>query len=123
MNFINNRTDTAINSATVVLGGILLVAPWLFGFRQETTASVNAWISGSVVILLSLLATLRTLDWEEWLNAIAGLWIAGSPWLLWFDDVAPAFWAHLIIGLCIVGIAAVELLRFYLSPDGMATRH
>lgn len=122
MSTVNDRTDTAMNTTSVVLGGILFVAPWLFGFRHETWASVNAWISGAVVILLAVLAAIRTHDWEEWLNVIAGLWIAASPWLLWFDDVASALWTHVIIGLCTIMIAALELYRLYVAPGGIVFR-
>jgi hypothetical protein len=121
MNTVNNRTDMAINTANIALGGILLVSPWLFGFRHEAWASLNAWISGGVVVFLALLAVVRTHDWEEWLNVIAGLWITTSPWLLWFEDVTSAFWTHIIIGLCIIAIAAIELCRLYLAPEDMVS--
>jgi hypothetical protein len=71
------------------------------------------------VVLLALLALVRTYDWEEWLNVIAGLWITASPWLLWFDDVVPALWTHIIVGLCIIAFAVFELRHLYLAPKGM----
>jgi len=122
MSAIVHRTDTAINIANVVLGGILVIAPWLLGFRNETWASWNAWLSGGVVVLLALLAVVRINDWEEWLNVFAGLWIVGSPWLLFFDDVISARWSHVIIGGCIIAMAAVELRRLYLAPADMTAR-
>jgi hypothetical protein len=120
---VDNRTDMAINITNAVLGGILFLSPWLLGFGQETWAALNARVSGGIVVLLALLALVRTHDWEEWLNVIAGLWIAGAPWLLWFEDVLSARWAHVVIGFCIVAIAAFELYRLYLEPDDMVTRH
>ncbi|ANY81852.1 hypothetical protein BB934_16020 [Microvirga ossetica] len=108
----------AINSVNVALGAILFAAPWLFGFGHEAWASLNARLSGGIVILLALLAVLHTHDWEEWLNVIAGLWIIGAPWMLWFDDVPAARWIHVIVGFCIVAIAAFELYRLYHAPDG-----
>jgi len=74
VNIVSNRSDMAINSVNVALGAILFAAPWLFGFGHEAWASLNARLSGGIVILLALLAVLRTHDWEEWLNVIAGLW-------------------------------------------------
>ena len=120
---VDNRTDMTINITNAVLGGILFLSPWLLGFGQETWAALNARVSGGIVVLLALLALVRTHDWEEWLNVIAGLWIAGAPWLLWFEDVLSARWAHVVIGFCIVVIAAFELYRLYLEPDDMVTRH
>lgn len=121
MNTADSRTDTAVNVANAVLGGILFVTPWLFGFTDRTWASWNAWLSGGIVVLIALSAVVRVHDWEEWLNAIAGLWITASPWLLWFEDVRSALWAHVVIGGCIVALAAVELRRLYVAPEGVAT--
>ena len=122
MNTLNKHADLAINTANVALGGILFVAPWLFGFRHETRASLNAWLSGGVVVVLALLAVIRTHDWEEWLNVLAGMWIAASPWLLWFDDVLSAVWTHVIIGGSIVAMAALELFRLYQAPQDTLSR-
>ncbi|QRM30210.1 SPW repeat protein [Microvirga sp. VF16] len=116
---INNRTDMTVNLTNAVLGGILFLSPWLLGFSQETWAALNARLSGGIVVLLALLALIRTHDWEEWLNVMAGLWIAGAPWLLWFENVLSARWTHVIIGFCIVAMAAFELYRLYSERDDM----
>jgi len=117
VNIANDHSDMVINIANVALGGFLFVAPWLLGFGHETWAASNAQLSGGAVILLSLLAALRTHDWEEWLNVIAGLWIMGAPWLLWFENVPAACWVHVIVGFCILAVAAYELYRLYLPPN------
>ncbi len=122
MNIARNRSDMAINMANAVLGAILFAAPWLLGFSEETWASLNARLSGGVIALLALLAVVRPHDWEEWLNVMAGLWTMGAPWLLWFEDVPPARWVHVIIGFCVVALAAFELYRLYLGSDGTAPR-
>jgi len=123
MNTVNDRTDITTSITNLAFGSILVATPWLLGFTGETWASLNAWFSGGVVVLLALLALVRAYNWEEWLSVIAGLWIAASPWLLWFDDVAPALWSHVIIGLCIVAFSAFELRHLYLMPkDLMASR-
>jgi hypothetical protein len=119
MGTVNDRIDTTFSVTNVALGVLLIAAPWLLGFTDETWASRNAWFSGGVVVFLALLALVRTYDWEEWLNAIAGLWITASPWLLWFEDVAPARWTHVIVGLCIIAFTALELRHLYLAPKDM----
>ena len=119
---IDNRIDMTINIANAALGGILFLSPWLLGFGQETWTAVNARLSGGIVVLLALLAAVRTHDWEEWLNVIAGLWIAGAPWLLWFEGVLSARWTYVVIGFGIVAIAAFELYRLYLEPDDTVSR-
>jgi hypothetical protein len=119
---VSNRTDMTINIANAVLGAILFLSPWLLGYGQENAAALNARLSGGIVVLLALLAVIRTHDWEEWLNVIAGLWIAGAPWLFWFENVLSARWTHVVIGFCIVAIAAFELYRIYSERDDMISR-
>jgi len=119
---IGNRTDMTINITNAALGAILFLSPWLLGYSQVRSAALNAMLGGGIVALLALLAVIRTHDWEEWLNAIAGLWIAGAPWLFWFENVLAARWVHVVIGFCIVAIAAFELYRLYTEQDGMISR-
>lgn len=119
---VSNRTDMTINITNAVLGAILFLSPWLLEYSQETSATLNARLSGAIVVLLALLAVIRTHDWEEWLNVIAGLWIAGAPWLFWFENVLSARWTHVVIGFGIVAIAAFELYRLYTGHDGMISR-
>jgi hypothetical protein len=116
---INNRTDVTINAADAVLGGILFLSPWLLGYSHEAWAALNARLSGGMVVLLALLAVIWTDDWEEWLNVMAGLWIAGAPWLLWFENLLSARWTHVIVGVCIVAMAVFELYRLYTERDDM----
>lgn len=40
--------------AGVVLGVLLFVAPWLFGYADVASANTNAWIVGPLVALASL---------------------------------------------------------------------
>jgi hypothetical protein len=122
MSTVENRTDMAINTANAMLGAILIISPWLFGFRNAGWAAWNAWLSGGVVVVLALLAIAEAHDWEEWLNIIAGLWITFSPWLLFFEGVPSALWTHIVIGACIIAIAALEVCRLYLMPDNTASR-
>lgn len=112
-----NRTDKAINIFNAVLGGVLFISPWLLGFRAETIPAWNAWLGGGAALLIALLAASQLYDWEEWLNLIVGLWIAASPWLLSFSGIAYAMWIHLVIGISIVGLAAMELWRLYQVPE------
>ena len=116
---VRARIDMTINIANAVLGGILFLSPWLLGFSGETGANLNAKLAGGIVVLLALV---WPHDWEEWLNVIAGLWIAGAPWLLWFEHVLSARWMHVVIGFCIVVIAAFELYRLYAGRHDMVSR-
>ena len=100
--------------ANLVLGAILFIAPWLFAF-DAGLSSQNAIISGIVIAALSIAALTNFAIWEEWLNLIVGLWVIVSPWVLGFQATT-AMSAHVIIGLIVAVLAAVELWIMYQNP-------
>ena len=69
--------------ANLVLGAFLFFSPWIFGFAAGAE-SANAFISGIVIVALSIAALTAFAVWEEWLNLIVGLWVIVSPWVLGF---------------------------------------
>ena len=91
---------------TLVLGGLLFIAPWILGFAGASAAAWNAWIGGLVVVGLSVLALVYFQEWEEWLNAALGVWLVLSPWLLSFTSVPAAFWSTLVLGALICVVSA-----------------
>ncbi|HWL21391.1 MAG TPA: SPW repeat protein [Bradyrhizobium sp.] len=93
--------------ANLVLGGILFVSPWIFGFSQGA-ASQNANITGIVIAVLAIAAIAAFAVWEEWLNLIVGLWALVSPWVLGFQGTT-AMTVHVIVGIAVAVLAAIEL--------------
>jgi hypothetical protein len=116
MNPFSDREDAAINGVNAALGVILLISPWLIGFATEPSATWSAVIGGAVISVMALAAFTRLLEWEEWINLIAGLCVAASPWLLGFMPVAGATWTHLIVGLMVAALAAIEIWRIHAPP-------
>jgi hypothetical protein len=105
--------------ANLVLGAILFVSPWLFAF-DAGLASQNAIISGIVIAVLSIAALSAFAVWEEWLNLIVGLWVIVSPWVLGFLGTT-ATTVHVIIGLIVAVLAAIELWIMYQNPPRQST--
>jgi peptidoglycan/LPS O-acetylase OafA/YrhL len=100
---------TAINIINAVLAVFLLFSPWLVGYRDVQIATWNAGVCGLVIGLLAALAITRLQEWEEWSNALLGLWTAAAPWILGFAGTMTALWTHVLVGLAVVVLAAVEL--------------
>ena len=115
-NPLTDREDAAINGVNATLGVILLISPWLIGFATERAATWSAVIGGAVIAVMALAAFARLLEWEEWVNLVAGLCVAVSPWLIGFASVRAATWKHLAIGLLVAVLAAVELWRLHKEP-------
>lgn len=112
MRFISSKTHTIIG---LIVAVALLIAPNLFGFSDNETASMIARLVG-VVILLSELTTTSALSPFKLVpmrahilvDYLTGAFLALSPWLFGFaDDSANAWVPHLVVGLLVIGYAAM----------------
>ena len=104
MRFLSRTTHGILD---YIIAIALIAAPYLFGFMDADPAAYwTAWIVGVGVFLLALLSNhdaslieaipMRT---HLWVDYVAGLLLAASPWLFGFaDDV----WVpHLLVGALI----------------------
>ena len=95
---------------------ILIVAPWLFGFADESTAAT--WISviaGVAMIGMSAVTNYEggflghaiTMRMHLTTDAILGVFLAVSPWLFGFADEGVNAWLpFVVIGLGEIAVAA-----------------
>jgi hypothetical protein len=111
---IGRRRETALDIYNLVLGIVLLAAPWLFSYAREA-ARADDWASSVVVIALSAAALLAFAEWEEWASLVLGLWIAASPWVLGSQH-GKAMPVNVAIGLLIAYMSALELWLIHYSP-------
>ncbi|GEP02339.1 SPW repeat protein [Methylobacterium oxalidis] len=113
----NKSEDAALNTANIVLGAILFLAPWVAEFGSGNYAAMNAWICGAAIAIVAMLAINQTYDWEEGVTLALGLWTAAAPWVLGFAHVQNAMWTHLAVGLLVAAMAGAELWRLYHAPE------
>jgi hypothetical protein len=113
---LSNNESTAVNGINAVLGLVLLISPWIFGYTGETMAAWNAWICGVAIAVIAAAALSQRQTWEEWVNLVLGLWVVASPWILGFDGLTNATWPHVVIGLIVAVLAAVELWMINRAP-------
>jgi heme/copper-type cytochrome/quinol oxidase subunit 3 len=100
--------------ANLILGAILFFSPWMFAFAAGAQTQ-NAHISGLAVVVLAIAALAAFAVWEEWLNLIVGLWAVVSPWVLGFQGTT-ALTVHVVIGILVAILAAIELWMMYQNP-------
>ncbi|WFU17676.1 SPW repeat protein [Bradyrhizobium sp. CB3481] len=105
--------------ANLVLGVILLLSPWLFGF-DTGKITVNAMITGVVIAALAIAALAAFAVWEEWLNLVVGLWALVSPWVLGFQGTN-AMTVHVVIGAAVAILAVIELWMMSQIPPRLTT--
>jgi hypothetical protein len=117
-----NRTnvDTAVDVVNLIAGICLALSPWVLGFTGAGAAAWNAWIIGVVVALIAIGALVSFNEWEEWANLVLGIWAVISPWVLGFTGTAPAAVAHVIAGLIVAVLAAIELWFTHHRPMSTA---
>src|SRR5438876_1635213 len=101
--------------ANLVLGAVLFFSPWVFGFNAGTV-STNAHIAGIVIAALAIAALAAFAVWEEWLNLIVGLWVLVSPWVLGFQGTTNAMTIHVVVGIAVAVLAAIELWMMQQIP-------
>ena len=73
-----------------LLGAWLIVSPWLLGIQDEPRPLANAVIVGILLLATALGAVFAPRAWEEWTEALLGLWLAISPWVLGFSGLETA---------------------------------
>lgn len=114
--------------ANLVLGIWLFISPWVLNFAAASApgagnpetpgtalanAAWNAWVLGVIIALVSISALSRPAVWQEWLNALLGIWVFIAPWVLGFAAAANAAWDHWIVGFLvfIAALAGLSALR------------
>jgi multisubunit Na+/H+ antiporter MnhB subunit len=88
-----------------VLGVALVVSPWVLDYSSETFAMSNAVVIGLALVAAALGAMLAPQAWEEWTEAVLGLWMVISPWMLAYSHVQVAMYAAVVVGLIVVLLA------------------
>ena len=106
------RNESALDLYNVALAAVLFAAPWLFKLTNGT-ARVDFWICSAAVVVVSLAAIFAYANWEEWINALVGLWLIVSPWVLGFAHVRAM---HFSVGVGVV-VTFMALLELWLVHD------
>lgn len=99
------------------VGLLLLVAPWLFGFADESTlATVVSIVAGVLLLGLSAMTNYEggflghaiTMRMHLMSDAALGVLLAVSPWLFGFADEGTNAWLpFVVIGVAEIGAAAM----------------
>lgn len=111
MKFISIRAHTIIG---LLVGAALVVAPWLFGFSDNSDATSSAIVVGIVVLLSELITSspyslirLMSMKTHILIDIGVGIFLALTPWLFNFmDNNHPNQWVpHVLVGIVIIGYA------------------
>src|SRR5688572_10627923 len=111
MGFISTKAHTVIG---LIVGVVLILAPWIFGFSTVEAATLVPIIIGVFIIVNELMTTsplsplkLIPMKVHIAIDIVTGIFLAVSPWIFGFyDGNALNQWVpHFVVVLMIVGYA------------------
>ncbi len=120
----NLLAEVAVDVVNFALGVFLFLSPWLLDFTSAL-ATGTSWMAGATIAIVaafSIADVFETVsvpavfEQEEWINLVVGLWVMVCSWILGFQGDAGARNVHLVVGLVIAIIAAVELWLLRRTP-------
>ena len=95
--------------ATLFLGFVLMISPWIVSQTTSGDAIANAGIIGFFLILLAGFEMSRLHRWEEVATLLLGLWMIVSPYVLGYDALTPLANVHHAIGALVSVLAVLQL--------------
>lgn len=95
---------------SLILGLIIVVAPWAFDYAEDTTAAAISWIAGVFIIVAAAIALSRYTRLFREVNVVLGVLTALAPWILRFESNATAAVVLAILGFLVAFVSAAELL-------------
>ncbi|OAP39209.1 SPW repeat protein [Sinorhizobium americanum] len=116
----NEVPSKSLEWSNLVLGVCFIYAAYMFGGLPA--AAWNAGITGTLIVCCSAVALTRYGAWAEWSNLLLGCWAVVAPFLLGFGSESVAMWTHVLLGLCVATIAAIQLFAGRQTDKPSSTR-
>ncbi len=122
------KTEAFVDTINLALGTFLFLSPWIFGFTSEL-ARHTSWMAGAAIGIVAILSIADLFEsvsipdffeTEEWINLAIGLWLAVCPWVIGMQDETTAMEIHLVVGVVVATIAAIELWVVHRTPPHAA---
>lgn len=109
------------DGVNLVLGAWLVLSPLILGYAGEAVPAWNAYLVGAAIIIMAAGAIWAFQQWEEWINALLGLWLVISPWLLGYGQMQAPVWNQIIVGI-IAGVLAIWATQIEGRGGNLATK-
>ncbi|HLW19073.1 MAG TPA: SPW repeat protein [Cyclobacteriaceae bacterium] len=113
MKIIDRKTHGYLD---YLVGLLLIVSPWLFGFYEGGSESWVPILLGIGTIIYSMITDYELgitgvipMKAHLTIDLISGIFLAASPWLFGFSD--RIFWPHLVVGI-------IEILVTLMTDPG-----
>jgi hypothetical protein len=95
-----------VDLVNILLGLWLISSPWLMNFSTEDrAAALSAWIMGSGLIVLAVIAMFKPATLRDALALVVGVWLMVSPWVLGHAAFSASSVNALVTGTLVSGYA------------------
>ncbi|MBX9592602.1 MAG: SPW repeat protein [Hyphomonadaceae bacterium] len=108
--------------ASICLGVVTVLTPWLAGATQNQTITLNAVIIGMAVVVLAAFALVNLHRGEEVAAFACGLWLMASPFVFGYAGSQLATW-HYALGALIAVLALLEFWQDWTLSDDELAKH
>jgi hypothetical protein len=109
--------------ASMLLGVLIGLSPWLAGQQNDPTIAWNAVIVGALVLGLGALELSGLQRWEEAGEIACGLWLIVSPFVFGYADTGELRYWHFVLGALVALLAAVEMWQDRKLSDEELAQH
>lgn len=97
------------DGVNVLLGVWLFVSPFALGYADHQYASWNAYVMGAAIVVFAAVAAYLPGAWEEMLNAVFGVWLVLSPYVLGFAAQTAIAFHTVVLGVLVTAFAVGAL--------------
>jgi hypothetical protein len=96
---------------TGILGALLVLAPFILGYRDNATALWTSVVLCAVIILVSLIEGLTKDDrnWEYWVAGLTGVLAVIALFVFGFSAITASVWASIVIGAMVTILAGTKV--------------
>lgn len=102
-----------VSGVDMLVGLWLIISPFVLGYAGNVVAMWNSIILGAIVVLLEGSREVGEgyrHSAASWVDALAGLWLIISPFVLGFSFIPEATWNHVLSGVAVVILASWSAL-------------
>jgi len=107
--------------ASICIGALTAISPWLTGQTDNQAIVMNAVIVGLIIMLFGVLELVRLHRFEEIALFACGLWLFVSPFS--YGYAGNLGFAHMALGAILTFLAVLELWQDWGRTDRDMARH
>ena len=96
---------------TGVLGFILAIAPFIFGYQGNAVALWTSLVIGIATIVISWIEGVKAdrEQWEYWTVGVLGIIAIVAPFVLGFNGYNTPMWTNVVLGVLLAIFAGSRL--------------